>query len=238
VTNDRTPAYRTISDSIRSDILARRLVPGDQLPIETDLAERFGVSRSTVREALRELASQNLVETTRGATGGTFVVAPSTDTLARSLTIGIEMLAGSADLRVEEMLEARELLEVPAARLATKRGSADQLASIDSYVKSRHAARIEGRDLIANWNFHTLVVQASNNPLLELMAEPIFHVLQTRFAQIKASASFRQRVDDDHRAIADAILSNDATAASAAMSNHLEYLRPSYQEFDTRLGRQ
>ena len=83
-----------------------------------------------------------------------------------------------------------------------------------------------------------MVVQASNNPLLELMAEPIFHVLQTRFAQIRASASFRQRVDDDHRTIADAILSNDATRASAAMLDHLEYLRPSYQEFDTRLGRQ
>lgn len=238
MTNDRTPAYRTISDSIRDDILARRLVPGDRLPIETDLAERFGVSRSTVREALRELASQNLVETTRGASGGTFVVVPSTDILARSLTIGIEMLASSTDLSVEEMLEARELLEVPATRLATTRGSDEQLAAIDTYVKSRHAARIEGRDLIANWNFHTLVVLAANNPLLELMAQPIFHVLQTRFAQIRASASFRQRVDEDHRAIADAILSDNAEKASAAMLDHLQYLRPSYQEFDTRLGRQ
>ena len=135
MTNDRTPAYRTISDSIRNDILARRLVPGDQLPIETDLAERFGVSRSTVREALRELASQNLVETTRGATGGTFVVVPSTDTLARSLTIGIEMLASSADLRVEEMLEARELLEVPAARL---RDNARQCRAVRRHRYLRH----------------------------------------------------------------------------------------------------
>lgn len=234
---DRAPAYRAISHSIRDDILARRLVPGDRLPIENDLAERFGVSRSTVREALRELASQNLVETTRGATGGTFVVAPSTDMLAKSLTIGIEMLAGSADLRVEEMLEAREMLEVPAARLATTRGSGEQLTSIDTYVKSRHPAGIEDRDLIANWNFHTLVVRAANNPLLELMAQPIFHVLQTRFAQIRASASFKQRVDEDHRAIADAILSGNAEKASAVMLDHLAYLRPFYQEFDTRLGR-
>ena len=237
MTLDRTPAYRTISDSIRDDILARRIVPGDRLPIETELADRFGVSRSTVREALRELASQNLVETTRGAAGGTFVVLPSTEMLARSLTVGIEVLAGSADLTVEEMLEARELLEVPAAGLATTRGSEEQHADIDAYVKSREDERSQGRELIANWNFHTLVVLAANNPLLELMAEPIFHVLQTRFAQIKAPATFRKRVDDDHRTIAEAILSDDPVAASAAMLEHLEYLRPSYQSFDTRLGR-
>ena len=232
----RSPAYRAISDSIRGDILARRLVPGDRLPVETELADRFGVSRSTVREALRDLASQNLVETTRGATGGTFVVVPSTEMLARSLTIGIEVLAASTDLNVGEMLEAREVLEVPAARIAAERGQEPDLEMIDRYVADRRSLEADGRELIANWNFHTLVVKAARNPLLELMAEPIFHVLQTRFAQIRASSAFRTRVEQDHRDIAERILDRDADGAAEAMFEHLEYLRPSYQEFDTRLG--
>lgn len=236
MTTDQTPAYRAISDSIRNDILAQRLVPGDRLPVETELAERFSVSRSTVREALRELASQNLVVTTRGATGGTFVVVPSTDSLAQSLTIGIEMMAASTDLTVLEMLEARELLEVPAAKLAAERGTAEQFDLIREYLKSRKADEAGGRDLVANWSLHQLVVKASNNPLLELMAQPIFHVLQTRFAQISAPSGFRRRVEKDHRAIANAILNEEPDVAGQLMFDHLEWLRPSYQEFDTRLG--
>lgn len=234
---DQKPAYRAISDSIREDILDQRLVPGDRLPVETDLAERFGVSRSTVREALRELTSQNIVRTTRGATGGTFVVVPTTESLTRSLTVGIEMMAGSTDLTVVEMLEAREILEIPAARLACERGESDQLEAIDEHIQSRLAAEAEGRELIANWNFHMLVVKAANNPLLELMSQPIFHVLQTRFAQIRASSGFRQTVESDHREIAAAVLARDAETASGLMLDHLDRLRPSYQEFDTRLGR-
>lgn len=231
------PAYRAIADSIREDILDQRLVPGDRLPVETDLAERFGVSRSTVREALRELASQNIVETTRGATGGTFVVVPTRESLTRSLTIGIEMMASSTDLTVVEMLEAREILEIPAARLASERGRDEQFDAINDHIESRKVAESEGRELIANWNFHVLVVKAANNPLLELMSQPIFHVLQTRFAQVRAATGFRTQVETDHREIAQAVLARDAQAASQLMRDHLERLRPSYQEFDTRLGR-
>ncbi|HVR31959.1 MAG TPA: FadR/GntR family transcriptional regulator [Acidimicrobiia bacterium] len=237
MTTDRLPAYRAIADSIRADILARRLVPGDRLPVETDLAGRFGVGRSTIREALRDLASQNLVETTRGATGGTFVVVPNTETLARSLSVGIEVLAGSTDLNVAEMLEARELLEIPATRLAAVRATPEQTDSIADHIESRRRGEAEGRELVANWNFHTLVVRAANNPLLGLMSEPIFHVLQTRFGRIRPSSGFRQRVEADHRVIAAALIGHDADRAAAAMLEHLEYLRPFYKEFDTRLGR-
>lgn len=234
---ERPPAYRAISDSIRDDILARRLVPGDRLPVEVDLAGRFGVGRSTVREALRELASQNLVETTRGATGGTFVVVPRPEHLARSLAVGIEVLAGSTDLNVAELLEAREILEVPAVRFASTRATEVQRSAVRAYIETRSVQEAAGRDLHANWNFHTLVMQAANNPLLELMAEPIFHVLQTRFGQVGASAGFRRRVEHDHRRIAKSLLAQDVDAAAVAMHEHLEYLRPSYKEFDTRLGR-
>lgn len=237
MTTSRIPAYRAIADSILEDILARRLLPGDRLPSESELAERFGVSRPTVREALRDISSQHLVETTRGATGGTFVVVPSTDNLVQSLSVGIELLAGSSELTVAEMLEARELLEVPATRLAANRATADQHDLIETYLATEMGATSEGAELMSNWTFHSLVMRAANNPMLALMSEPIFHVLQTRFASNRASAEFRRQVRKDHETIGVAILAGDETAAAAAMLSHLEHLRPIYRAFDTRLGR-
>ena len=237
MTTPRVPAYRAIADSIRDDILARRLVPGDRLPVETELADRFGVSRSTIREALRELTSQNLVNTTRGATGGTFVVVPTTQDLAQSLAVGIEMLASSADLRVAELLEARELLEMPAAALAASRGETEEVEAIRTYVETHRADAAVGRELAANWTFHTLVLRAAHNPLLELMAEPIYYVLRTRFAESRAPGRLREQVEAHHRTIATAIFEHDGERASEAMLEHLEYLRPFYLDVDTRLGR-
>lgn len=207
--------------------------------METDLADRFGVSRSTVREALRDLASQNLVETTRGATGGTFVVVPQPEALARSLGVGIAMLASSEDLTVEQMLEARMVLEVPAARFACERATDDEIDEIFEYIASRmevHETTAAG-ELVANWGFHTLMSKAAHNPLLELMAEPIFNVLETRFSTIKKSKELGVTVEEQHREIAEALRSRDTEACADAMRRHLEYLRPAYLSYETRLSR-
>lgn len=229
----RVPAYRAIADSIREDIRSRRLIPGDRLPSEAEMADRFGVSRPTVREALRVVASQHLVETIRGATGGTFVVVPDAQNLALSLSIGIELLTSGSDLTVEQLLEARELLEVPAVRLATERATSDDLDLIALSLDRTTSG--DGVELMSNWTFHSLVVRAANNPLLELMAEPIFGVLQSRFSSNRASTRHRNRVDRDHRAIADAIKSGDEVGAAEGMRSHLTYLRPVYDTFLTDL---
>ena len=147
------------------------------------------------------------------------------------------MLAGSADLSVAELLEARELLEMPAAELAAARGRTEEVDAIRTYVETHRADAAVGRELAANWSFHTLVLRAAHNPLLELMAEPIYYVLRTRFAENRASGRFREQVEDHHRAIAAAIFDRDNERASEEMRVHLEYLRPFYLDVDTRLGR-
>ncbi|MFC3242253.1 winged helix-turn-helix domain-containing protein [Gordonia humi] len=67
---DRRPAYAVVADGLRDRILAGDLKPGTRLPVDADLRAEFGVGQSTVREAIRTLASENLVRTVRGATGG------------------------------------------------------------------------------------------------------------------------------------------------------------------------
>ncbi|MFC2176930.1 FadR/GntR family transcriptional regulator [Actinomycetota bacterium] len=104
-------------------------------------------------------------------------------------------------------------------------------------METHRADAAVGRELAANWSFHTLVLRAAHNPLLELMAEPIYYVLRTRFAENRASGRFREQVEDHHRAIAAAIFDRDNERASEEMRVHLEYLRPFYLDVDTRLGR-
>ncbi len=237
MTPKRLPAYRTISDSIRRDIIGRRLLPGDRLPAETDLAEHFGVSRSTIREVLRDLTTQNLVETTRGATGGTFVVVPRPEALARSLGVGISMLAGNDSLSVDQMLEAREILEVPLARLACERATESEVDAICEYAEVKLDTRSVERDLEVNWGFHSLISAAARNPLVELLCEPVLFVLENSFAAVTESADYIRHVEDQHQDIAACLRARDPDGAAESMRHHLQYLRPFYRRVDARLGR-
>jgi GntR family transcriptional repressor for pyruvate dehydrogenase complex len=124
------PAYEQVAEQLRELILNGTLSPGDQLPVEAELSAVFGVSRSTVREALRMLSSQSLIYTARGVTGGTFVAETSPDAISDFLETSIGLLSGSHEITADELLEARDLLEVPAARLAALRRTDEHLEAM------------------------------------------------------------------------------------------------------------
>src|SRR5437764_11830794 len=120
-------AYEQVYDQLRELIMRGELARGQRLPGEAELAREFGVSRGTVREALRLLAAQNLIRTTKGAGGGSFVTLPTADHVSEVLQANIRLLNESREVSAEEMLEARELLETFAARMAAKRRGQDDL---------------------------------------------------------------------------------------------------------------
>ena len=120
----RPPAYQLLADELREEITSGRLQPGERLPPEPELCVRTGVSRSTVREALRLLASQHLIVTTRGVTGGSFVSHPDAEQLSEALSTGLTLLTHSAGLGMADLLELRRALEIPAAGLAAARRTA------------------------------------------------------------------------------------------------------------------
>ena len=119
-----------LADALRARILTRELLPGQRLPIEPDLADEYDVSRSTVREALRVLESQGLIATTRGVSGGSFVAYPSPKQMSDYLHASLGLFAESENLAVDALLEARDMLEVPAAGLAAVRRSDAQLEAL------------------------------------------------------------------------------------------------------------
>ena len=221
------PAYQVLADDLRDKITSGRLRPGDRLPTEPQLCAQSGLSRSTVREALRLLSSQHLIVTTRGVTGGSFVAQPSAHLIAETLEDGLGMLVASGILEGEHLFEVRMMLEVPAAHLAALRHSLAHLADLDAAMFSYPEDSID-RVLTACRDFHTAVSAASGNPLHQLVSGPLYAVANERDLAQEAPDDFWPGVADDHRVIRDAIADRDGARASDAARSHLERLRGVY----------
>ena len=128
-------AYEQVADQLRELIVTGEIRPAQKLPNEATLARDFGVSRATIREALRVLATQHLIRTSKGTAGGSFVTLPTVDHISDFLSANISLLGQTENVSLDEFLELRELLEVPAARLAARRRGS--VISTSSWPPSR-----------------------------------------------------------------------------------------------------
>ncbi|MDK3255400.1 FadR/GntR family transcriptional regulator [Blastococcus capsensis] len=208
-----------IVDQIRVLIRQGQLTAGDRLPSERELCERFGVSRVTVREALRVLEANGLVEIRVGARGGAFVTAPS----SRLVGAGIADLISLATLTAVEVTEARMVFELGVVALVCERATAEDIAALRE-ICDRSSAALEGDEypleLSAEW--HTRFAVATHNRavamLVESLHDPLVHSLER--AREAAPLHGRQGVEE-HRALVDAIADRDIEAATTLMRTHL-----------------
>jgi DNA-binding FadR family transcriptional regulator len=219
----RSPAYQVLADDLRRQITSGRLRPGDRLPTEPELCQTSGVSRSTVREALRLLASQNLIITTRGVAGGSFVVHPTPAQISEAIQTGVALLKASSIVSPAQLLEARALVEVPMAGYAAGRRTDEQLAELRATLFDPRTAEIETMVAVHHL-FHRALAAACGNPLLELIAHPLQAVSNAMRLPDTLDRDNWVRVDADHRIIFDAVLRRDPAAAEAAAAAHLRYL--------------
>jgi DNA-binding FadR family transcriptional regulator len=223
-------AYEQVADQLRDLIMSGQLERGDRLPNETILARQFGVSRGTVREALRALAAQNLISTAKGAGGGSFVTMPTADHISEFLHANIGLLSESEEVSLQEFLEARAVLEVPAAGLAALRQTEGDIVKLRDSIVDDPAHQPTDEQFERNKGFHSAVMAASGNTLLLIAAQPIFSVLQTNLSRSSLDAQFHSRIHDDHERIADAIEGGDSEAAEDEMRKHLQFLRGVYEK--------
>ncbi|OLB75959.1 MAG: GntR family transcriptional regulator [Actinobacteria bacterium 13_2_20CM_2_71_6] len=219
----RSPAYQLLADDLRGQITSGQLRPGERLPTEPELCVRSGVSRSTVREALRLLSSQNLIVTTRGVTGGSYVAKPDAATLGESLTGGVRLLLASTPVGLTELMEVREMLEVPAAGLAAQRRTEADLAALRDAIFDPVRDEVPVK-LFAIRAFHAALAAATRNPLYELLARPLYSVANEAEIAEKASLRLWRTVDAEHRAILRAVGARDVPAAERAVRGHLASL--------------
>ncbi len=223
-------AYEQVADQLRELIMSGQIAPPRRLPTETALAAQFGVSRPTIREALRELSALSLITTTKGANGGSFVTVPTVDHISAFLSANMSLLSQSEHVSLDEFLEARELLEVPAARLAARRRTEDDLDKLRAAIPGHPLALGTEEQFIYNKDFHSALVLASGNTLLSICAQPVFSVLQTNLKRSTLGRRFHRRVNDDHRALLATVEAGDESAAVEQMHAHLDFLRTMYEK--------
>ncbi|MHB1567647.1 MAG: FadR/GntR family transcriptional regulator [Solirubrobacteraceae bacterium] len=221
-------AYEQVADQLRELIMSGDLAPAQRLPNEAALATQFGVSRSTIREALRELSAMSLIRTSKGANGGSFVTIPTADHISDFLGANISLLSQSEHVSLDEFLEVRELLEVPAARLAAARRSEEDLEKLRAAVPGRPLELGTSQQFVYNKDFHSALVVASGNTLLSICAQPVFSVLQTNLKRSTLGRRFHKRVNEDHRALLAAVEAGDEVGAAEQMHEHLAWLRTMY----------
>jgi GntR family transcriptional repressor for pyruvate dehydrogenase complex len=223
----RPPAYQILADELRADITSGRLRPGERLPPEPELCVKTGVSRSTVREALRLLSSQHLIVTTRGVTGGSFVAHPDAAQLSEGLRTGLTLLSNTAEVGFADLLELRRALEIPAAALAASRRSEEHLDAMTDALFSPGSDSVEAM-VLAHAAFHSTVAAATGNPLFELVTRPLYQVSFGDEILNGAPEGYWVVIDADHRELLRCIAAGDAEAAAVVSRRHIDYIVTAY----------
>jgi len=217
----RQPAYRSVTDHLSQRIVAGDIALGDALPTETELAERFGVHRTTVREGLRLLEQDGLVQ----RQGKRLIVcAPSPSNAARS---------GERALRLQQVslldvFQVALALEPICAQVAASQATAADIGGLDDNLARTEAIVARGDSPVdVDLEFQSLVAQATHNAALLLARAPISRLMHLGYAiAAPALPQSGTRLLQAHRHIADAIASRDAAAAEHWMRRHmLDYRR-------------
>jgi GntR family transcriptional regulator, transcriptional repressor for pyruvate dehydrogenase complex len=220
----RRSAPEEVADAIRAWMFGRGLQPGDRLGREEDLAQRFGVSRPTLREALRLLSSAHLIRATKGPGGGIFVAATPEQGIGRSVTDSVASMLSADSIDLDELIETRMLLEVPLAGLAAQRASEDDVAALRAVLEaagdSAQGDAFRGFDT----RLHGLIAEIAGNRLARAFTQWIGQVLQPPLHVLIEPAVVDAVVVEQHRDIVRAIERGDPTAAERAMREHLVYL--------------
>ena len=137
----RRSASEEVAEAIRASMFAEALQPGDRLGREEDLAQRFGVSRPTLREALRLLSSAHLIRATKGPGGGIFVAATPEQGIGLSVTDSVASMLSAASIDIDELIETRMLLEIPLAGLAAQRATEADVAGLHAILDAAGETR-------------------------------------------------------------------------------------------------
>ncbi|RMH48921.1 MAG: FCD domain-containing protein [Alphaproteobacteria bacterium] len=216
---------QAVARQIELLILRGVLRPGDRLPGERELAERLGVSRPSLREALGSLQERGLLVTRAGA--GVFVA----DVLGSAFSPALIKLFGEHDEAVFDYISFRRDLEGLAAARAARLASDTDLKVIDAVFRKMEAAhrkRDPSNEAALDAKFHMAIIEASHNivmlhmmrSMFDLLREGVFYNRQVMFRQRTTRATLL----DQHRAINDAIQARDPDGARAAIEAHLGFI--------------
>ena len=219
--------YEQIVLHIREAIAAGELRPGDRLPTESELAHQFGVSRPTVREALKVLEALNVLKSSTGPRGGTFVTELDCLGVAEYLKDSLALILHVNGLTLEELCSAREAIEIPMVGQSALQRTEEDLAALRRIIEEDNYK--DSDSIISDISFHRAISGASKNRMLSLFMDSL-HLTMRMLAERYIMPEAKQASQRQHQGIYEAILHQDKDLAEVRMREHLKFAYNVYEQ--------
>lgn len=228
-------AAKQIAEHIRAAILQGKLKKEERLPTEEELATRFGVSRPTIREALKRLAAQKLISSRRGPSGGTFVNSLGLIDLAENVTSAAMMLVSVGELQMDEIAEARIELEGLCCRLAITNRPPSIVSTLQNLLdRQRDPTTSDEQFCDLDVQFHRAIIDATNNTMLRFVMYAMIEALVPITNMVIVYVRDRSKIVAFHTQMLRALEGKDPERMQRALADLIGYLSERYAEASTR----
>jgi GntR family transcriptional regulator, transcriptional repressor for pyruvate dehydrogenase complex len=212
----RITAPEIVLDQVKNLILNRNFLPGDKLPPEREMAELIGVSRPSLREALKTLAAYGTVDIKHGS--GIYIKEPNLDIAIFPITV---MLSREKNI-IDELIEAREIVEVEIVRLAAERANDQVLTEIEELLNSREIPqKVEKLEGTFDFEFEKLIAKMVGNRVLMSIQEATHTLWGLGLRKIGIKPLPVDVINVEHRQVYEKIKTKDIEGAKKAMIYHL-----------------
>lgn len=207
-----------VVEQMQELITSRQLKPGERLPSERELADRFGVSRTVIREAVRSLVAKGLLEVKPGS--GMVISVPRASSMAEHLNLLLQLSSDKDPY--DHVFEVRHVLEVEIAGLAARRANPENIQDAESFLQIMEA---NPKDLEktaeADVEFHASLANATQNPLFSILIDSVAEImLEVRLLGLSMPGAIKS-VLEQHSNILDRVKAGDVEGARLAMADHL-----------------
>ncbi len=217
-------AHEIVADQLRQQIVSGELSAGDRLPPEDELTVRYGIARTTLREALRVLESQGLLKIRRGRGGGPVVTHPNLEPAAKALSVSLQLQRTT----IGDLDAARRMIEPQiAGQLARTRDAAD-IAALEAVVDEAHAAAERNDQAafgITAATMHETLMERSGNNTMATLSKLLHEMVQAYYsrATYAVEQSQMRRAVRSYRKLIDLIRSGDSQGAAAHWEAQMSY---------------
>ena len=214
--------YENIQNQVLEAIFRGDLKPKDKLPSENELTKIFGVSRVTVREAIRALEHSGIIEVRQGSLGGAYIKEMDLDSVVGQIGSALRM----TNVTFQHLADARATLEeIILSKSIPSKMDDDNFLRLENNIAAAESHFKENRNrerLITNFEFHTMIAEMTGNPIFILMHKLIVDLSFYFFENVEPSVPMIQKTFEDHKKIVQLLKQDEFEKASYICSRHIQ----------------